>query len=182
MNIIFSITFILSLVCLIISNPNLALSAITSGGASAISLSLKMCGIYVFWLGIIEIIHQTKIHHRLVKIMRPLINFLFDKLDDEQLSLVSENICLNMLGVGNSATPIGIRLMQNLKRGSTATYPAIMFFVINATSVQILPTTVLSLMAEHGSVNPNSIIIPSLICSIVATTIGIVLVKVFVKR
>ena len=84
----------------------------------------------------------------------------------------------NLLGMGNAATPSGIDGMAGLDKGSKYITTAMaMFFILNVTNLQLIPTTVISLRAMHGSTNANDIILPTLIASISSTLTGIILVK-----
>ena len=89
-----------------------------------------------------------------------------------------------MLGLGNACTPMGIKAMQGLDKlnnSTRASHQMIMLMIINATSIQLLPTTVISLRASHGSLNPSDIILPSLIATAVSTIVGVLGVKLMSK-
>ena len=96
--------------------------------------------------------------------------------------MIALNMSANMLGLGNAATPMGIKAMQALDDGSgIATDAMIMLIVINATSIQLLPSTVIGLRASAGSLSPADIILPTLLSTICTVTLGITLVKLFQK-
>ena len=92
------------------------------------------------------------------------------------------NISANMLGMGGAATPLGIKAIESMNKDNpdktTVTYPMTMLIVICCTVLQFLPTSIMGLMSSAGSKNPASIVFPSILASILSTTIGIILVKV----
>ena len=93
--------------------------------------------------------------------------------------MIAMNMSANMLGLGNAATPMGIKAMKALDDGSgIANTAMIMLIVLNATSIQLLPSTVIGLRASAGSTSPADIILPTLIATITTTILGIVLVKI----
>jgi spore maturation protein A len=93
------------------------------------------------------------------------------------------NLASNMLGLGGAATPLGIKAVSSMCDGSgRASKGTVLLLVINATSIQLLPATVIAMLSSHGSVAPSSIIVPSIIATAVSTIVGVILVKVFVKK
>ena len=157
-----------------------ALAAADSG----IRLTITLAAIYIFWMGVIQIAIDSGLIAKLAKLLRPLIRWLFGKQDEEIESLIATNISANMIGAGNAATPPAIEAIEkmakpNQKKASTA---MIMLFVISATSMQILPTTVLGILDKHGAENSASIILPTFIVSTATTLLGVLLVKLFARR
>ena len=92
------------------------------------------------------------------------------------------NISANILGVSGATTPMGIKSILELDKDKKSDYAVAMFFVINATSVQLIPSSVLALRASLGSLTPSDIILPTALATLLSSIVGIVLVKVFVKR
>jgi len=166
-----------SLCVLLIINPGQALNEMVSASSSALTLSLELCGIYAVWLGLLEIVDKSGLSEKLSKLLRPIIRKLFHTKDKETEKAISLNMSANMLGLGNAATPMGIKAIQKLDDDSGIATPAIiMLIVINATSIQLLPSTIISLRSSAGSVNPADIILPTLLSTIVTTVVGILLV------
>lgn len=177
MNIFWLIMMLASMLVLLIVNPSAMLSEMIGASTEALELCIELCAVYVVWLGFIELIDASGLSKKLAKLLRPLIKRIF-KIDNEETEkLIALNISANMLGVGNAATPMGIRAMQALDdKTGKANFAMIMLVVINATSIQLLPTTVIGLRASAGSENPADIILPTLIVTVITTIMGILLV------
>lgn len=148
-----------------------------SASADALTLCLELCAIYAVWLGIMELVDASGLSEKLAKLLRPLIKWIFRVDDPEIQKIIALNMSANILGLGNAATPMGIKSMQALDDGSgRANFAMIMLIVVNATSIQLLPTTVIGLRTSAGSTNPADIILPTLIVTFVTTALGIALV------
>ena len=177
MNIFWLLMMLSSMLVLLIVNPSEVLSEMIGASTEALELCLELCAVYVVWLGFIELIDASGLSNKLAKLLRPLIKKIF-KVDNEEIQkIIALNVSANMLGVGNAATPMGIKAMQALDdKSGKANFAMIMLVVINATSIQLLPTTVIGLRASAGSANPADIILPTLIVTITTTILGIILV------
>ena len=92
------------------------------------------------------------------------------------------NISANMLGMSGATTPMGIKSIQELEKHENTQYQIAMFFVINATSIQILPTSVLALRTSLGSLSPSDIILPTILATAISSVVGILLVKIFLRK
>ena len=165
-----------SLCILIVTNPGSVLNEMISASSSALTLSIELCGVYAVWLGILELVDKSGLSEKLAKILRPLIKKLFKTKDEETEKTIALNLSANMLGLGNASTPMGIKAMQKLDTGDkVASASMIMLIVINATSIQLLPTTVIGLREAAGSSSASDIILPTLLSTIVTTLVGIIL-------
>ncbi len=166
-----------SILVLLVVNPSAVLSEMISASTDALELCIELCAVYCVWLGIIELVEVSGLGEKLAKLLRPLIKKVFKVENPETQKLIAMNVSANMLGLGNAATPMGIKAMQALDDGSgKANFAMIMLIVINATSIQLLPTTVIGLRASAGSENPSDIILPTLIVTFITTLLGILLV------
>ena len=182
MNIVWVFLLIISSVTLLITNPSAFLPAITSATEKAITLSISLCGIYAFWLGIIQIISDCGLLKKCSKLLSPLTTLLFGKLDPVTKDYVTLNIASNILGLGNACTPSGINAVERLSNNEVkANKNTIMFVVLNTTSLELIPTTIISLRTTLGSVNPSSILLPGIISTLASTITGILLVMLFAK-
>lgn len=172
---------ILSSICFLFwSNPSSVLSSMIEASGGALSLSLELCGVYAVWLGILELVEASGLGDKLAHALHPLIKRLFNIQDPETEKLIALNMSSNMLGLGNASTPLGISAMKRLDDGSgIATPPIIMLIVLNATSIQLLPSTIIGLRSSAGSTNPGDIILPTLIATLCTFLLGIALVKLF---
>ncbi len=177
MNSFWLLMMLSSMLVLLIINPSAMLSEMLSASTDALQLCIELCAVYCVWLGIMELVDKSGLGEKLAKLLRPLIKKIFRVDDSETQKLIAMNISANMLGIGNAATPMGIKSMKALDDGSgKANYAMLMLIVLNATSIQLLPTTVVGLRASAGSSNPADIIFPTLIATFVTTVLGILLV------
>ncbi|MFI3168222.1 MAG: nucleoside recognition domain-containing protein [Bacillota bacterium] len=194
MNVLFAIFVGFSIILAIITSPSMLLSAVGTAGARAVTLSASLAGIFAFWMGVIKILEKTPALSRLERMVSPIVSRIFPTENAEIRQLITMNITANMLGVGGASTPLAISAITKMKENATgksqnksttipsrATKSMIMLFVLNATSLQILPTTIISLRTSAGSVSPTSILIPTTIASFVATILGVALVWAFIK-
>lgn len=177
MSIFWFIMMFSSILVLLITNPSAVLSEMIGASASALSLCIELCAVYVVWLGILELVDASGLGEKLAKLLRPLIKKIFKIDNTETEKIIALNISANMLGLGNAATPMGIKAMQSLDdKSGKANFAIIMLIVLNATSIQLLPTTVIGLRTSAGSTNPSDIILPTLIVTFCTTLLGIILV------
>ena len=167
-----------SMLVLLVVNPAAVLSEMIGASTAALELVISLCAVYAVWLGIVELVDASGLGEKLAKALRPLIKKVFKVEDNQSQKLIAMNVSANMLGIGNAATPMGIKAMQALDDGSgKANFSMIMLIVVNATSIQLLPTTVIGLRQAAGSTNPADIILPTLIVTTITTILGIVTVK-----
>ena len=182
MNVIFTAILLISTISLFFSNPDSVLSAMLSGGEKALSLTMKMVVIYAVWLGIFELLERSGLAKKLANVLRPVNKFLFGPLPEKANDFISLNISANVLGISGATTPMGIKAIQELEKHKNTNYAITMFFVINATSIQLIPTSIMALRSSLNSISPADIILPTLLTTLLSTIIGVLLVKVFVKK
>jgi len=170
-----------SLLWLTVTAPNSILGTMIAAGASGVQLAITLAGIYIVWMGIIQVAMDAGLVDALAKACKPLLRFLFGKQSDEVNALLATNISANMIGAGNAATPAAIEAIEKMStpQMTKATSPMIMLFLLSATSMQILPTTVLGILEASGAKNAASVILPTFIVSTLTTLMGVILVKVF---
>jgi len=173
-----------SLIMLTITNPGGILNTSLGAAATGIQLSIQLAAIYIFWMGIVQIAIDSGLIAKLAKLMRPIIKWLFGDQTEEVNELLATNISANMIGAGNAATPAAIDAIEKMAEPNQkkATTPMIMLFVISATSMQILPTTVIGILEKHGAENSAFVIWPTIIVSTVTTLIGVLIVKFFGRK
>lgn len=134
-----------------------------------------------------EIAANTSIIDKILKLLRPILKRLFPKVekDSKEYKEMCMNIVANLLGLGNAATPLGLKAMQTLQQKNkdkkTLTDTMAMFIVLNTASLQIIPTTVISIRASLNSTDPTKIIVPVWIATISAAIAGISAIKIFSK-
>lgn len=181
MNLIFTLIFLLSLVIFSFFSPDKALSAMTDGGQKALTLSMSLIVIYSIWSGVLQIAEDSGMVKKISKRLKPLIKKLFSDPTDDEAEDLAVNISANLLGMGGIATPAGISATTKLcerKNFDGATT----LFVLASTSIQLLPTTVISLRQAFSSANPSIVFLPSLLSSVICTATGLSLCFLFKKR
>ena len=169
-----------SLVLLVVVSPDSAFSIMISGASGAIALAVKLCAIYAIWLSVLDIMQKVGMNKALDKLFSPLTRKLFKGEDEKTRQYITLNFSANLLGMGSAATPLGIKAMEGMQDGSDrATDNMILFMVINATSIQLPPATIIGLRASYGSASASDIILPSLLATLVSTVCGVILAKAF---
>lgn len=177
MNKIWTFIFCLALTIMLFTNPENIMNVIFAGCEKAVVLCYSLIAIYAFWLGILEICEACGINTRLAKLLSKPIDFLFDKPDLETKKQIAINLSSNILGMGNASTPSGIKAMQGLDDKSTRINKAMtLFMLLNTSSIQIIPTTIIGLRISNASTNATSIILPTILASFISTFVGIMLV------
>lgn len=163
-------------------------NGIFDSAKSAVELTLTFFGTICLWNGIMEIAKRTSLMEKLTKILQPLINFLFPELNNNKQAKeeISMNMTANLLGLGNAATPLGLKAMKTMQKENvkkdTLTNAMAMFIVINTASLQIIPTNVIAIRSSLGSQSPSGIILQVWIATIVAAIVGITATKILMKR
>lgn len=188
MNRIFPFLIIISLVASIFKkNPDVVISAGMEGAKNALTTVISFAGVMCFWSGILEVLEKSGMGGALKNILYPITKRLFPKLKKEGRALekITQNICANMLGVGNAATPAGIEAMEELDRlNNKGSYPSdemCIFTLINTASVQIIPTTVISLLSSAGMKDASKIILPVWICSCASLVSALLFMKIILR-
>ncbi len=148
------------------------------GAVEAVSIILKMAGGFAVWCGLMEVLKRIGAVEGLTKLLRPVLNFLFPDIKrQDTLRSITMNLSANMLGLGNAATPMGVKAMGLLSQENgnmeTASRAMCMFLVLNASSVQLFPGTVMTLRMVMGSSNPGAVILPTLIATAASAASGI---------
>ncbi len=181
MNVIFTVILFISLIIFAVISPDKALEAMTSGGQKAVTLSINLIAIYAVWSGFLQIAEDCGFVRKLSEKLRPLIKKLFSMPTDDESDDIAVNISANLLGMGGIATPAGISATTKLcNRGNHE--GATVLFVLASTSIQLVPTTVISLRQSFSSANPALVFVPSLLSSLVCTAVGLFLCFVFKPR
>lgn len=179
MNIAFLLITFASIVAMIIKSPESAFPTMIDGVGQAIALIIKLTAIYAVWLSVLDMATKTKLDKKLSKLLKPIARKIFKNESEEAYDWICINLSANMLSMGGVATPAGIKAMHAMENGSIrATDNMIMLLVINATSIQLIPATVVAMRASHGSQSASDIIIPTLISSGIATLCGMIICKV----
>ena len=158
-------------------------AALLDGAAEAVRTAIGMAGGFAFFCGMMAIPRRAGAMEWLGKrLSRPLRRLLGPTLPDDALAPVTMNLAANALGLGNAATPMGLEAARRMGGNGPAASDALcLFLVINASSVQLLPTTVITLRAAEGSTAPGAIAGPAFLATLISTVVGIVSCKIAEK-
>ncbi len=180
---IWIVLIISSLVMMAIFSPGSVVGTMMEAAKMGVSMCIEFIGIYAVWMGVMQVMDDCKLSHKLSKILSRPVQYIFGKTDEETEKNICLNIASNIIGIGSASTPFGIKAMQGMdKGGEIATRGMIMLVVINSTGIQLLPTTVIGMRALAGSVSPSSILWPTIVSTFLPTILGIVLVSLFYKK
>ena len=164
---------------LLLGNTETLSAALIESGSASIELLLTMAGILCLWSGIMKIAEESGRTARNSRLFAPLLRPLFPKLDkkSEAFQSITMNISANLLGLGNAATPFGLKAMGELHKlngcSDTASNEMVIFVVINTASLQLLPTTLATLRQSYGSNAPFEVITAIWISSAAALAVGL---------
>lgn len=156
--------------------------------SDAVQLSITFLGTICLWNGIMEIVKRTTLMEKLTKLLNPIIKLLFPELKNnpKAKSEISMNIIANVLGLGNAATPLGLKAMKTMQKENskkdTLSNSMAMFIVLNTASLQLIPTNVIAIRTSLESGNPTQIILPVWGATIVAAIVGIIATKIVIKK
>ena len=188
LNILWPIFIIVSIIYAIISNNLSSLNnSIFESTQSAVELTLVLIGSTCLWSGIMEVASETDIIKYLSKILNPFTKRFFKNLNPKSKSYnnIIMNLIANILGLGNAATPLGLKAMDELQKDNkmkdTLSDNMMMLIVLNTASLQIIPTTVIAIRSSLKSANPPKIIVPVWISTVCAAIVGVVVCKIIIK-
>lgn len=170
------------LVYMTVTAPQQAFTVMLDGAGNAVELALSLFAVYAVWLSVLEIMDKTGISKAVNRLFSPLWRRIFRGEDEKSLEYISLNFSANLLGMGSAATPMGIKAMESMSRGrEKASDNMILFLVFNATSIQLIPATVIGMRAASGSAEAADIILPSLLATLISTLTGVLLAKLCAK-
>lgn len=188
LNIVWPIFIILSFsYAIFFGDINLLNSEIFKSTEEAINLSINLLGTICLWNGIMQVASKTSVIDKLTAFLKPIIRYLFPELRKKPKiqKEISMNMIANILGLGNAATPLGLKAMKSMQEENIQkdrlTDSMVMFIVLNTASIQIIPTTVIAIRNSLGSENPTAIVFPVWIATICAAICGIIAVKILIK-
>lgn len=173
---IFTIMAAGSLIAALVTGNGSALAAAIPKGAQAgVTLALSMAGSLCLWSGLGALMEKCGITALLSRLFRPLLNRIFPtaKNDRKLAGILSANICANILGLGNAATPMGLQAAKLLSKGESATDELCRLVVLNTASIQLIPVTVAALRSSLGCATPFDILPAVWITSLAAAAVGL---------
>ena len=188
MNLLWLIMICISIVFAVFTgNLEAFTKSIFDGAKAAVEISLFLLGIVSVWLGITRILEDSGLIYRIAHLFKPIISRLFKNIpgDHPSITAITLNVLANLFGLGNAATPLGIKAMQELDtlnqdKGSIT--PEMMtFIVINTASIQLIPFTVIGILAGFGHGNPAAVVFPVLISTAISTITALLVLAAFRK-
>lgn len=184
-NYIWGFFIVLGVLFSIINGSGSITNSMLSSGSKAIDMILGIVPLMCLWLGTMKIAEASGLLDIISNKLSKVVKILFPEIPegDKAIGYISSNVVMNMLGLGNAATPFGLKAMSELKRlnnnSDVASRSMITFLVINTASVTIVPTTVISLRLANGSINPTEIVPVTIITTFLSTFLAILLDRLF---
>ncbi len=189
LNIIWPIFIIVSIIYgMITGNLENINNSIFEVGENTVNLILTLFGTVCLWNGLMKIVENTSLIKKIAKLISPFMKILFPDVEKgaEEYEEISMNIVSNILGLGNAATPIGLRAMKTMqnknKDKNKLSNSMAMFIIINTASIQLIPTTVIAIRTSLGSAEPTKMLIPIWGATIGAAIAGVVSAKLLMKK
>lgn len=173
--------------CLLNGNINVVNEEILNSTKTSLDMTLKIFPVLALWLGISKIAEKSGLLNKLSLKLSKVLKYLFPEIPEGHISLsyISSNVIANMFGLGNAATPFGLKAMSSLqelnKDKKVASRSMITFLVLNTSGVTIIPTTIISLRMMYGSNNPTGILIPCIIITFLSTLGGLIMDRILSK-
>ena len=169
--------------------------ALDSAG-EAVQLCITMTGIMALWVGLLEIAKNSGLIASMTKGIQPFISFLFPRIPGNHAAreYISTNIIANILGLGWACTPAGLKAMEELQKLNeeecrrtgkppvTASNEMCTFLIMNISSLQLIPVSIIAYRSQYGSVNPTAVIVPGIIATLTSTLVAIIFVKVMDRK
>ena len=182
MNILFAIIFIISNAVLLCLAPDAFLSTLLDATSKSATLCISLIATYSVWLGLMRVWEDSGVSRQISKLLKPMAKRLFVTKDEQTLNAICMNMSVNMLGISGAGTPYGVKSATLLDKTPSAERDSCMLFVLNATSLQLIPTSMIGLRTALGSVNPSAVILPTLITTLFSTVLGVLLVKLLIPK
>lgn len=161
--------------------------AFATAEVAVMEIALPLVGLMAIWMGMMRLAERAGLVRALARALRPLTRVLFPEVPAEHpaMGAMVLNMSANMLGLGNAATPLGLRamaLLQKLNHGrASASNAMVTFLAVNTASIQLVPTTAISILAIKGSANASAIVAPALVATVVAMACGVTVARVLAR-
>lgn len=188
MNYIWFLIILISIVSAMYTGKiDAVVNAVLTGAQKSIEIALYLAGIMAFWLGIMKIAEKSGLVGQIAKGLTPVAKLLFPDLPKGSPAVgdIAMNFTANAFGLANAATPIGIKAMNELQKlnkdKDSASNDMCTLLAMNTAGFQLVPTTVIAILAACGAKNPTDIIFPTLIVTSIAFTFALIVVKVLEK-
>ena len=184
MTVIWTGMVVLSILCGLATGrgPAVAAAAV-EGAAAAVELALSIAGMLCLWTGVMEVMRQSGLADKLSRLLAPVLRRLFPQAAGDRAAMdsISANVSANLLGLGNAATPLGIRAARRMAQGcgGRASNELCTLVVLNTASIQLLPTTVAGVRAALGAGNAFDILPAVWLASVLSVAAGLAAAKLF---
>lgn len=189
LNIIWPIFIIVSYIYAILNGRVVEVNnSVFESTKSAVELTISLLGTICLWNGIMQIASKTNIVKHITKLLNPIMEKLFPdiKRGEKAHEEITMNIIANIMGLGNAATPLGLKAMKSMqeknKDKTKLSNSMAMLIVLNTASIQLIPTTVIAIRSSLGSKNPTAMIVPVWIATICAAIAAISASKLLMKK
>ena len=181
MNAVFTAICLISMVIMLFNASSDILPCMLNGGEKAIKLIIAILPSYALWLGFFALLEASGVSKKLAIVLKKPLKWILGDIDSETNKLVALNVSANLMGMSGIATPLGIEATNNLDRQNK--FKALSaLFVLAASGLQLLPTSVISLRTRFLSTSPTDIMLPIFLSALVSCTVGILLVKIFIRK
>ncbi|OZM57153.1 spore maturation protein [Lottiidibacillus patelloidae] len=188
-NIIWVLIFVVSILFAAINGTMDEVNkAVFTGAKEGVTICFGLISILVFWLGLMKIAEKAGLLDSLARVFRPFISKLFPEVpkDHPAMGYILSNMVANMFGLGNAATPMGIKAMEQLKKLNNnqdyASRSMITFLAINTSSITLIPTTVIAIRLNYDSVSPGEIVGTTILATLCSTVGAILIDRYFYYR
>lgn len=186
MAIVWGVMVMASVVCAVAGGRMAQVSsAALEGARAAVELCISLAGVLCLWSGFMELLKQCGLERKLAALFRPLMRRLLPQAsrDAETMAAVSGNLSANLLGLGNAATPLGIRAARRMSRGccGAASNELCMLVVLNTASIQLIPSTLAGVRTSLGAADPFDILLPVWAASILSVAAGLLAARFFAR-
>lgn len=158
--------------------------AIINSSGNTVTFVIELTGIMCFWCGVMKVAENSGLTEKISKLLKPILKLIFKEAakDEKTLGAIVMNLTANMMGLSNAATPFGIKAMEEMdklnKDKDVASNDMALFLVLNATCIQLIPSTIISIRAACNSDNPGIIILPTLVSTGTAAIVGVLCCKI----
>jgi spore maturation protein A len=160
-------------------NVEAVTQAAFDGAKSGVTVCFGLISVLVFWMGMMRIAEDAGILSKLARLLQPAVRFLFPSVPKNHpaIGYIMSNMSANILGLGNAATPMGIKAMQELQKlnpdKDTASTAMCTLLALNTSSITLIPTTLIAIRMNYNSVNPAEIVGTTLIATVISTAVAI---------
>jgi len=163
-------------------------AAILKGAGDSVTIVISLISVLVFWLGLMKIVEVSGLLDRLIRLFKPAIVKLFPDIpgDHPAMGYILSNMIANLFGLGNAATPLGLKAMEQMSilHGGKdyASRSMITFLALNTSSITLIPTTVIAIRMKYGAVSPTDIVVPTIIATIISGIFALLIDRYFYYR